>query len=70
MKAVLVDAFNKAMATDKVKQWAKDNYYLLSGKTGKEAAAEFDKLESNFAWTLWELKAAKVDPATLGIPKP
>jgi tripartite-type tricarboxylate transporter receptor subunit TctC len=70
VKAVLVDAFNKAMATDKVKEWAKENYYLLSGKTGEEAAAEFDKLESNFAWTLWELEAAKVDPATLGIPKP
>ena len=69
-KAVLVDAFKKAIATDKVKNWAKDNYYLLSGKTGAESKAVFDALESNFAWTLWELKAAKVDPATLGIPKP
>lgn len=69
VKAELVDAFDKAMATDKVKNWAKDNYYLLSGKTGEEAAAEFNSLESNFAWTLWDLKAAKVDPATLGIPK-
>ena len=69
-KAVLVDAFNKAMATDKVKNWAKENYYLLSGKTGAESKAVFDALESNFAWTLWELKAAKVDPASLGIPKP
>ena len=69
-KAVLVDAFNKAMATDKVKNWAKENYYLLSGKTGAESRAVFDALESNFAWTLWELKAATVDPATLGIPKP
>jgi tripartite-type tricarboxylate transporter receptor subunit TctC len=69
-KAVLVDAFNKAMATDKVKTWAKENYYLLSGKTGAESKAVFDALESNFAWTLWELGAATVDPATLGIPKP
>jgi len=69
-KAVLVDAFNKAMATDKVKSWAKENYYLLSGKTGEESRKVFDALQSNFAWTLWELKAAKVDPASLGIPKP
>lgn len=69
-KAVLVDAFNKAMATDKVKSWAKENYYLLSGKTGAESKAVFDALESNFAWTLWELGAAKVNPETLGIPKP
>jgi tripartite-type tricarboxylate transporter receptor subunit TctC len=69
-KAVLVDAFNKAMATDKVQTWAKENYYLLSGKTGADSKAVFDALESNFAWTLWELGAATVDPATLGIPKP
>src|SRR5210317_328998 len=69
-KDVLIDAFNKAMATDKVKTWAKENYYLLSGKTGAESKAVFDALESNFAWTLWDLKAAKVDPASLGIPKP
>ena len=69
-KAVLVDAFKKAMATEKVKSWAAANYYLLSGKTGAESKAVFDALESNFAWTLWELKAAKVNPAKLGIPKP
>jgi len=69
-KTVLVDAFNKAMATDKVKTWAKENYYLRSGKTGAESKAVFDALESNFAWTLWELGAATVDPATPGIPKP
>ncbi|OEU51096.1 MAG: tricarboxylate transport protein TctC [Desulfobacterales bacterium S3730MH5] len=70
VKAVLEDAFKKAIATDKLKNWAKKNYYLLSGKTGAEAKAEFDSLESNFGWTLWNLKAAKVDPASLGIPKP
>ena len=66
----MVDAFKKAMATDKVKTWAKENYYLLSGKTGEESKAVFSALESNFAWTLWELKAAKVEPSKLGIPKP
>ena len=69
-KKALTAAFKKAIATDKVQNWAKKNYYLLSGKTGKESKAVFDALESNFAWTLWELKAAKVDPAKLGIPKP
>ncbi|MFH1984439.1 MAG: tripartite tricarboxylate transporter substrate binding protein [Pseudomonadota bacterium] len=69
-KAALTDAFKKAMKTDKVVNWAKENYYLLSGKTGAESKAVFDALESNFAWTLWDLKAATVDPASLGIPKP
>lgn len=69
-KQVLRTAFKKAMATDKVKNWAKENYYLLSGKTGAESKKVFDALESNFAWTLWELGAAKVNPADLKIPKP
>lgn len=69
-KAVLVDAFKKAMATDKVKDWAAKNYYLLSGKTGEESRAVFSALESNFAWTLWELGAAKINPEKLGISKP
>lgn len=69
IKATLKDAFLKAMGTDKVKTWAKENYYLLSGKTGDEAKAEFSALESNFGWTLWELGSAKVNPADLGIAK-
>ena len=40
------------------------------GRAVEEARKEFAKLESLFAWTLWDLKAAKVDPATLKIPKP
>jgi tripartite-type tricarboxylate transporter receptor subunit TctC len=69
-RSVLADAFKKALATEKVQDWAKENYYLLSGKTGDEAAKVFDMLESNFTWTLFELGAAKVSPADLGIPKP
>lgn len=69
-KKVIADAFTKALATDKVKKWAEENYYILSGKTGEAAKEEFNKLESLFGWTLWDLKAAKVNPADLGIPKP
>jgi tripartite-type tricarboxylate transporter receptor subunit TctC len=69
-KAVIEAAFKKAMQSEKIKKWAKDNYYVLSGKTGKAAKDEFNRLESLFSWTLWDLKAATVDPAKLGIPKP
>jgi tripartite-type tricarboxylate transporter receptor subunit TctC len=69
-KAALTDAFNKAIASDVVAEWAKSNNYDISGKSGAEASAIFSKLESTFAWTLWELGAAKVDPATLDIAKP
>lgn len=70
VKIVLIDAFKKALATEKFKQWAEDNYYVISGATGAEGVEIFNKLESLFAWTLWDLGAAKIDPATLGIPKP
>jgi tripartite-type tricarboxylate transporter receptor subunit TctC len=70
IKAVLRDAFKKALNTDTFVKWAEDNYYVVSGATGSEGVEIFNKLESLFAWTLWDLKAAKVDPATLGIPKP
>jgi len=69
-KKVITDAFNKPIASDVVAKWAKANNYDVSGKSGPEASAIFQKLESTFAWTLWDLKAAKVDPATLGIAKP
>lgn len=69
-KDVLADAFAKAMQTKKVKEWAAANYYVLSGKTGAAAKEEFNKLESLFTWTLWEMGAAKVNPDLLGIPKP
>lgn len=70
VKNVLIEAFKKAMATDKMKKWAEENFYVLSGKAGEEAKKEFLKLESLFSWTLWELGAAKVNPEELGIPKP
>lgn len=69
-KEILADAFKEAIKTNKLKKWAKDNYYVLSGKTGAAAKQEFNKLESLFTWTLWELGAAKVNPELLDIPKP
>ncbi|MEM9278605.1 MAG: tripartite tricarboxylate transporter substrate binding protein [Pseudomonadota bacterium] len=69
-KSALTAAFDKAISSPTVAEWAKANNYDVSGKSGAEASAIFSKLESTFAWTLWELGAAKVDPATLDIPKP
>ncbi|MEM8821340.1 MAG: tripartite tricarboxylate transporter substrate-binding protein, partial [Pseudomonadota bacterium] len=69
-KQAISAAFGKAMQSDVVKTWASENFYDLSGAAGDDASAIFDKLEKNFAWTLHELGAAKVDPASLGIDKP
>lgn len=70
VKAKLTDAFDKAMASDVVAEWAAANNYDVGGQSGADATSLFTKLESTFAWTLWDLEAAKVDPATLGIAKP
>lgn len=70
VKATLVEAFDTAMASDDVQSWLAENYYESSGASGDAAKEEFARLESLFAWTLQELGAASVDPATLGIPEP
>jgi len=60
----------KKVLPDAVKKWASDSCYVISGKTGAGASAVFARLESLFAWTLYDVGAAKIDPAELGIPKP
>lgn len=70
VKDVLYKAFDEAMASDAVKKFGEEKYYVLSGKRGPEANKIFAALESNFAWTLHELGAADVNPADLNIPKP
>lgn len=70
IKSKLRNAFTVAMNSQAVLDFGKDNFYILSGKYGEEAGKVFDSLESNFAWTLDDLGAAKVSPSSLGIPKP
>ena len=70
VKAKLREAFAVAMKAEPVVKFGAERYFALSGLTGDTANKVFDKLESQFGWTLWELGAAKVDPSKLGIPKP
>lgn len=68
-KTILENAFAKAMQSDAVKAFGQQHYYNLSGKYGEESKEIFKNLESKFSWTLFELGAAEVDPATLGIER-
>lgn len=70
VKKTIAKAFISALGSDEVKKFAAENHYELVGAFGQEANKRMARLESLFSWTLWELGAAKVDPATLGIPKP
>ena len=70
VKAALDAAFRQAMDSDTVREWAETNHYDLSGASGEETQRVFSDLESSFAYTLHELGATEVDPASLGIEKP
>ncbi|QBF29946.1 tripartite tricarboxylate transporter substrate binding protein [Thalassococcus sp. S3] len=70
VKAALTTAFDAAMASDTVAEWAAANNYDIGGQSGAEAQALFATLESTFAYTLKDLGATTVDPASLGIEKP
>jgi tripartite-type tricarboxylate transporter receptor subunit TctC len=70
VKTKLIEAFNKAMNSSKVKDWAMKNHYQLSGLSGQLAEQEFARLESIFTWTLDDLGANKLSPSKFGIPKP
>ncbi|MCX7786903.1 MAG: tripartite tricarboxylate transporter substrate-binding protein [Spirochaetes bacterium] len=70
VKAKLREAFKQAIKAEAVQKFGRDRFFTIKGIYGDEANKIFDKLESVFSWTLWELGAAKVDPAKLGIPKP
>ncbi|MFY0679232.1 MAG: tripartite tricarboxylate transporter substrate binding protein [Thalassovita sp.] len=70
VKAALGTAFEKAIASDTVAEWATANNYDVGGQYGEEAQALFSTLESTFAYTLKDLGATTVDPSSLGITKP
>ena len=70
VKATLGAAFEQAIASETVAEWAAANNYDVGGQYGEEAQAIFSKLEANFAYTLQELGATTVDPMSLGIEKP
>jgi tripartite-type tricarboxylate transporter receptor subunit TctC len=69
IKTKLQAAFKTAMKAEAVQKFGKDRYFSMKGLVGKEANDIFDKLESVFSWTLWDLGAAKINPQTLGIPR-
>jgi tripartite-type tricarboxylate transporter receptor subunit TctC len=70
VKATLTAAFDEAMASETVAEWAAVNHYDIGGQSGEEAQAVFAKLESTFAYTLKELGSTSIDPESLGIKKP
>lgn len=70
VKDRLTQAFEQAVASRTVADWALYNAYSVSGLSGDAASEVFAQLEQTFAWTLDALGAAVVNPEELGIPRP
>ena len=70
IKTALKNAFDTAMKSTAMNDFAKKNFYVLSGKSGDEAGEIFNNLESVSAWSLQDLGAARINPETLNIPRP
>ena len=68
--STLQDAFKEAMATDELKTFGEEQFYVLSGAVGEEALETMQGLQSKLSWALAENGLAVEDPASLGIPKP
>lgn len=63
-------AFTEVMSSPEMTESARRTNATIIDLTGTEASQYMSKLESNFAWLSKDEGLAKVDPATLGIPKP
>lgn len=70
VKTKLTAAFNTAMKSESVQAWLKKNFYASAGLSGPAASKVYAHLQSAFSWALWDMHTAKINPQTLGIPKP
>ncbi len=70
IKAKIEEAFKTAMASDTVKNFGKERYFIMTGLSGEEAKETMLELEKLFSWTLYEFGAASKNPADFGIEKP
>lgn len=70
VKAKLVAAFKKAGDNPEYRKMMQGRGTTVLNISGAEAEAFIKKFQSTTAWLYQGAGAAKVDPATLGIPKP
>jgi len=70
VKAQLTKAFDAAMKSDAVTKILESQVATPFGYSGAKADELSRAMESKFSWAMVELGIAKVDPASIGIPKP
>lgn len=64
----LVEAFNVAIETDAVKEFAASKGYTMIGLTGEEADKFMSYSISGYSWTLYNAGLGEGNPADYGIP--
>ncbi len=64
----LTEAFNYALTTDTIKDYAESMGYTILGYTGEEGDKFMSYSLSGYAWTIFDAGLASVSPADLGIP--
>ncbi|MCR4657518.1 MAG: hypothetical protein K5770_15030 [Lachnospiraceae bacterium] len=64
----LVEAFNYALTTDAIKDYADSMGYTILGYTGEDGDKFLAQSLSGYAWTIYNAGLATVSPADLGIP--
>ena len=64
----LTEAFEYALTTDKVKEFAESKGFTMQGLTGEEADKFLSYSISGYAWTIYNAGLADGNPADAGIP--
>lgn len=70
VKQVIKGAFEEAISSEEVIEWASANAITLSGKSGDVALEQLQHLESVFSWTLFEENVATYSPDLFHIKPP
>jgi len=70
VKAKLKEAFDAAMASDQIKQFADEQYAVIYNLTGDEAREFCKKAQSTMSWILDDMGLTEYSPADFDIPKP
>jgi tripartite-type tricarboxylate transporter receptor subunit TctC len=67
---ILQDAFQKAIKSDKIKQFAEKQICVIFGLSGDEAMTFAKKIESKLCWILDDMGQTKFGPDEFAIPRP
>lgn len=66
----ITDAFNKAMESDKIKEFAEQQCAVIYNETSDTARETMSGMEKNMSWLLYDMKQTKFSPEEFKIERP